>query len=156
MKQIAVIVGLCLMPLLSMAQTASSSIPIDLEADSGYFDQLAGRAVYEGNVKVTQGVATIWAHKITIILKNGAAEQIEADGNSKTLVKFIYKGEKQPITGHGARAVYRVEEKTVTLSGDAEVKQGKDVINGKKLTYNLDKEVINGIRVRMTLQPSEK
>lgn len=138
-----------------MAQD-SSGMPIDLEADSGYFNQLAGRAVYEGNVKVTQGVATIWAHKITITMKNNTAERLEAVGNGKKPVRFKYTGNKQPINGQGNKVVYQVPNKIVTMTGNAKVEQGKDVIKGKTLTYDLSKEIIKGSRVRMTFQPSKK
>ncbi len=58
-------------------------MPIDVVADKGSYDQQAGIAIYEGNVKITQGIATIWADKVTVILKNNTAERIEADGKPK-------------------------------------------------------------------------
>ncbi len=128
----------------------STDMPIDLEADSGTYDQIAGLATYEGNVKVTQGVSTIWADKLTIVLKDNVAQRIEATGNP---VKFKYKGDKQPIDGQGKQALYEVASKTITLTGDAIVKQGIDVVKGTKLTYHLDQEIIQGRRVKMTFQP---
>lgn len=132
------------------ATAKSSTLPIDLVADKGSYDQLAGIAVYEGNVKVTQGVSTIWADKLTIILKNNAAERIEGIGNP---VKFKFVGDKQPVYGEAKQAVYQVVTKKVTLTGDAVVKQGTDVVKGSVLTYNLDSEIIEGSRVKMTFMP---
>lgn len=131
----------------------NSGQAIDLVADKGSYDQQAGIAVYEGNVKVTQGVATFWADKLTIYLKNNAAERIEAIGKP---VKFNYQGEKQPINGEGNNVVYKVLPKVVTLTGNAVVKQGKDTITGKTLTYDLGKETIGGTRVKMTFLPAKK
>ncbi len=131
-------------------QPASSDMPIALEADEGTYDQQAGMAVYKGNVKVTQGVSTIWADKLTIVLKDNAAERIEATGNP---VKFKYAGDKQPITGQGKQAIYDVTDKIITLAGGAVVKQGTDMVKGDRLTYHLDKEIIRGKRVRMTFLP---
>ncbi len=128
----------------------STDMPIDLEADSGTYDQIAGLATYKGNVKVTQGASTIWADKLTIVLKDNVAERIEATGNP---VKFKYAGDKQPIDGQGKQALYEVTSKTITLTGDAIVKQGIDVVKGTKLTYRLDQEIIQGQRVKMTFQP---
>ncbi|PIE39971.1 MAG: lipopolysaccharide transport periplasmic protein LptA [Gammaproteobacteria bacterium] len=136
--------------------TDSSTLPIDVEADTGTYDQLAGLAVYSGNVKVNQGVATIWAHKLTVILKHNTAERLEAEGNSKAPVRFEYKGNKQPIVGKGEKVVYTVVDKIVTLSGNAVVQQGQDIIKGNQLTYNLQKEVIGGSRVKMTFLPGNK
>ncbi len=130
----------------------SSTMPIDVVADKGSYDQQAGFAIYEGNVKITQGVATIWADKVTVILKNNTAERIEADGKP---TKFDYRGEKQPIKGSASHVVYEVLSKTVELSGNAVITQGKDNIKGSRLSYNLDKEVIEGSRVKMTFQPGK-
>lgn len=123
---------------------------IDLVADKGSYDQQKGIAVYEGNVKVTQGVATFWADQLTIYLKNNTAERIEAKGQP---VKFHYQGEKQPIDGEGQTVSYEILPKIVTLSGQAIVKQGQDTIEGNTLTYDLNKETIGGTRVRMTFLP---
>lgn len=136
---------------IGFAQDKTQSI--DLVADKGTYDQQAGVAVYEGNVKVTQGVATFWADKLTIFLKNNTAERIEATGNP---VKFKYLGEKQPINGEGKKVVYHVLPKIVTLTGNAVVTQGKDTIKGKALTYDLAKEIIGGKRVKMTFLPVKK
>ncbi len=141
----------------SGSKANSAGALIDLVADSGFYDQQAGRAVYEGNVRATQGLATIWADKVTITLKNNAADSIEATSkSSKKLVRFEYKGKKQPIKGQGRKALYQVSSKTVTLSGNAKIEQGKDVIKGNKLSYNLTKEVIKGSRVRMSFLPNSK
>lgn len=129
---------------------ASTAMPIDLVADKGTYDQLAGLAVYEGNVKVTQGVSTIWADKLVVVLKDNAAERIEATGKP---VKFQYLGDKQPIYGQAKEALYQVIDKTITLTGEAEVKQGEDIVKGTRLTYHLDAEIIQGQRVKMTFQP---
>ncbi len=128
----------------------STNMPIDLEADSGTYDQIAGLATYTGNVKVTQGVATIWADKLTVVLKDNVAERIEATGKP---VRFKYTGDKQPIEGQGKQALYKITDKTITLTGDAMVKQGIDVVKGTQLIYHLDQEIIQGQRVKMTFSP---
>ncbi len=60
---------------------------------------------------------------------------------------------KQPIKGSAAHVVYEVLSKTVELTGNAVITQGKDSIKGNRLSYNLDKEIIEGSRVKMTFQP---
>ncbi|PID63765.1 MAG: lipopolysaccharide transport periplasmic protein LptA [Gammaproteobacteria bacterium] len=156
MKYLLFATTLALAPALVCAQNKSATMPIDLVADSGFYDQMAGIAVYEGNVRAKQGDATIWAHKITITLKNNAADVIEAIGNKKSLVRFEFKGDKQPIKGQGQKATYQVPKKIVTLSQNAKIEQGKDLIKGNKLTYDLSKEIIRGSRVQMTFLPNKK
>lgn len=139
-------------PIKAAEKSESANMPIDLIADEGTYDQQAGVAIYQGNVKVIQGVSTIWADKMVITLKNNVAHLIEAEGKP---VKFHYKGDKQPINGQGSKMVYEVPKKTVTLTGNAIVKQGKDVVKGEVITYDLTKEVIGGKRVKMTFLPKE-
>lgn len=129
-----------------------SEMPIDLVADKGFYDQQTGIAVYEGNVVVTQADMTIWSDKLTILLKEGAAEHIEAEGAP---VRFEYTGQEELIKGHSKRADYEVATTLVTLTGDAVVIQGEDEVIGDKLTYNLNKETIGGSRIKMTFLPSK-
>lgn len=145
--KIYLLASLCLITVAFAQQDLQA---IDLTADKGSYDQQKGIAVYEGNVKVTQGVATFWADKLTIYLKNNTAERIEAKGEP---VKFHYQGEKQPIDGEGQLVTYDILPQVVTLSGQAIVKQGQDTIQGKVLTYDLTKETIGGTQVRMTFLP---
>ncbi len=135
--------------------TKSTDMPIDLTADKGTFDQKKGIAIYNGNVKVTQGFSTIWADRMVITLKNNVAYLIEATGKKDVPVKFHYKGDKQPINGQGHKMVYKVPQKTVILTGNAVVEQGEDVVKGEVINYDLDKEVIGGKRVQMTFLPKE-
>lgn len=134
----------------------NTNTPIDLVADSGSYDQAKGMAIYEGNVEVNQGNARLVADKLTIILKDNTAERLIAESTGKKLVQFKFAGDKQPIEGEGKKAVYQVAEKIVTLTGDAKVVQGDDVVTGNKLTYDLKKEVIKGSRIRMIFLPNEK
>lgn len=126
--------------------------PIGLVADKGYYDQQTGLAVYEGNVVVTQKEMVIWSDKLTILLTDGAAQHIEAEGD---LVKFEYKGQEKLIKGHAKRVDYEVADKQVTLTGNAMVMQGSDKILGDKLTYNLENKRIGGSRIKMTFSPTK-
>lgn len=132
--------------------TLQPDSPIDLVADKGYYDQQSGIAVYEGNVVVKQAEMTIWSDKLTILVKDGVAEHIEAEGNP---VKFEYTGQGEMIKGRSKRADYEVASTLVTLTTDAVVIQGKDEVIGDKLTYNLSKETIGGSRIKMTFLPKK-
>ncbi len=155
MKKVLLAIGFCLSAFAIQAQDSASQ-PIDLVADSGFYDQMAGVAVYEGNVRAKQGAATIWADKVTITLKNNAADSIVASSQNGKLVRFEYLGDKKPIRGQGQKAVYKVPTKMVELSGNAQIVQGQDVVKGNKLIYDLAKEIIQGSRVRMTFLPGSK
>ncbi|MBS9777470.1 MAG: lipopolysaccharide transport periplasmic protein LptA [Gammaproteobacteria bacterium] len=128
----------------------STTLPIDLIADKASYNQDTGIATYAGNIKVTQGSSTIWADKLTVTIKNNSAEILEASGNP---VKFEYQGKRQPVRGKALKVTYKIADKTITLSGSAEITQGKDKVRGALLAYNLDKETIRGSRVKMTFLP---
>lgn len=133
------------------ATTSNASLPIDIVADSGSYDQQAGIAIYEGNVTISQGVATIHSDRLEIILVNNQVAKMIAIGRPATI---DYQGEKQPIYGEGNTLTYLVTEKTLELTENALVRQGEDEIIGSKLSYELDKEKITGERVKLTLQPA--
>lgn len=129
----------------------NASLPIDIVADSGSYDQQAGIAIYEGNVVISQGVATIHSDRLEIILVDNQVAKMIAIGKPATI---DYQGETQPIYGEGNTLTYLVTEKTLELTDNALVRQGEDEIVGSKLTYQLDKEKITGERVKLTLQPA--
>ncbi len=133
------------------ATTNNASLPIDIVADSGSYDQQAGVAIYEGNVTISQGIATIKSDRLEIILINNQVAKMIATGKPATI---DYKGEKQPIYGEGNTLTYLVSEKKLELTDNALVRQGEDEIIGSKLAYELDKEKITGERVKLTLQPA--
>jgi|GEM_PF-6422973 len=126
---------------------------INLTADIGTYDKSAGVATYKGHVKVTQGLATIWADKLTVYLQNNNAKRIVATGSP---VKFNYLGKRQPIDGQGQNLEYNVLKKLVTLKGEAQITQGTDKVRGSTLNYHLDREIIEGSRVKMTFLPVSK
>lgn len=132
-------------------EQSNASLPIDITADSGSYDQQAGYAIYEGNVIINQGVATIHSDKLEIILVDNQVEKMIATGTPATI---DYQGEKQPIYGEGNTLTYLVTEKTLQLTNNALVRQGKDEITGSKLSYQLDEEKITGERVKLILQPA--
>lgn len=126
-------------------------IPINLTADQGEYDAIAGLATYTGNVNITQGEMNLTGDKVVIHIKEGEVTMIEAWGK---LATFHYAPKNEPpIDGRGQYMKYTIATSTVTINGQAYVKQEKNETSGETLTYNLAKEQVSGKRVNMTLTP---
>lgn len=126
-------------------------IPINLSADQGEYDAIAGRATYTGNVDITQGEMNLKGDKVVIHISEGEVTLIEAWGKLATF-HYVAKNEP-PIDGRGQYMKYTIASSTVEINGQAYVKQEKNETHGDTLTYNLAKEQVSGKRVKMTLTP---
>lgn len=141
------------LPLMLVAQTATNE-PISITADSATSDIAKGLTVFSGNVDITQGVANLKADRVEVKLdENNRAKLLIGKGKP---AKFVYKGKKQPITATANRIEYRVLSETIVMTGNAVVKNGKDVTQGKTISYNLKKELVEIEKVRMTYDPATK
>ena len=137
--------------------------PVNITADKlEYFDK-EQKAVYTGNVAVTQGEATLKCSALTIFLTKaetaGAAnkEGVALAGNSDVSrmeaagpVSIIQKDQ----TGTGDSGLYERAENRVTLSGHARLKQGPNTTTGDRIVYSIieGRAVVEG-NVRSFLVP---
>jgi lipopolysaccharide export system protein LptA len=137
--------------------------PVNISADKlEYFDK-EQKAVYDGNVVVTQGEATLKCLKLTIFLtkqeKTGADEKETAAlaGNTDVSrmeatgpVTIVQKDQ----TGSGDAGVYERAANKVTLSGHAKLQQGPNLTTGDRIIYSIDqgRAVVEG-NVRSFLVP---
>jgi lipopolysaccharide export system protein LptA len=143
--------------------------PIAIEADALEVFDKEQRAIYTGNVVVTQGETVMKAQKMVIFYDKPAdaatqptsgtpdgdtsVRRVEADGNVVILDK------EQIATGdHG---IYEGATDIMTLTGNVALSKGQNVTKGTKLVYNLGTGVANvdaGAtgRVSSTFVPSEK
>jgi lipopolysaccharide export system protein LptA len=148
----------------------NSKDPIAIEADALEVFDKEQRAIYTGNVVVTQGETVMKAQKMVIFYDKPAdgstaqatagtpdgdtsVRRVEADGNVVILDK------EQVATGdHG---VYENATDIMTLTGNVALSKGQNVTKGQKLVYNLGTGVANvdagtSGRVSSTFVPSDK
>jgi len=143
--------------------------PIAIEADALEVFDKEQRAIYTGNVVITQGETVMKAQKMVIFYDkpvdaatqpapdtpdgDTSVRRVEADGNVVILDK------EQIATGdHG---IYEGATDIMTLTGNVALSKGQNVTKGTKLVYNLSTGVANvdaGAtgRVSSTFVPSEK
>lgn len=148
-------ISLCILlwAALPFARAQTSNTPIDLIADQGEYDGTTGIATYTGGVVITQGEMKLTGDKVVVRTQNGKVTSVESWGNVAT---FHYEpGDEPAVDGQGKYMKYNVAEGTVDIEGEAYVKQAQNDTHGDTLSYNLNSEIVNGTRVKMSFLPTE-
>jgi len=132
----AVLLTALALPAVSGAQNTpagrgdASRQPVQYGADSGEYTpdgfSLRGRA------EVTQGSNRLRASAIRGFTANGDLTRIEATGE----VYFVTPDQSMK----GDRAVYTLNDGNVVVTGDVILTQGKSVLTGNRLVYNVRTE----------------
>jgi len=114
----------------SAAQLAASSDePIDITGDAAEFKD--NIAVWTGNVRVVQAEAILTTERLEATLNDdGEFQSIQAIGAVR------YSNGKEAITGE--RADYDDAARTITISENVIVTQGKQVMSAGAVTYWID------------------
>ncbi len=108
---------------------ASSSEPIDITGDTAEFDDNV--AIWSGNVRIVQGEAILTARRIEADLNDeGDFERIRAIGAVR------YSNGKEAIAGE--RAVYDSAARTITMTENVILTQGKQVMSAGSVIYWID------------------
>lgn len=106
-----------------------SDEPVDITSDSAEFQD--NHTVWTGNVRVVQGEAILTAKRIEATLSDGGELQsFTASGSVR------YSNGKEAITGE--RAVYEDAARTITVTENVIVTQGKQIMAAGAVTYWVD------------------
>jgi lipopolysaccharide export system protein LptA len=103
--------------------------PIDLSANDMFADQNTGMVVYTGNVIVHQGEVKLRADKMRAKLVGNNPSHIYADG------RVVIDAPSGVATGDNA--VYDVDPRLITVTGNVVLTKDKNVLRGSKLVVNL-------------------
>ncbi len=162
----------------AVAQLApSSNAPVDITADQLDVQNQKCLAIYTGDAEALQDTSRLRANTINIYNKTlpprhgapaagsgepgssncGQLDRMEADGQ----VYYVTPNE----VVKGDHAVYTVDDKTIVVTGDVVVAQGKNVTAGTRLMINTDTGVatmasnVKGLgkpgRVRTVVYPNQ-
>lgn len=121
-------------PLLGLAHAqliaaGESNEPIDITGDTAEFQD--NNAVWTGNVRVVQGETILTSERLeAVITDEGDFETITAIGSVR------YSNGKEAITGE--RAVFDDAARTIVITDNVIVTQGKQVMSAGKITYWVD------------------
>ena len=118
-----------------------SNQPIDVAADRIEVQDRADRAIFAGNVHVTQGQLTLDTARLTVAYSSGGGIQIRRlDATGGVVVKSPSE------TARGDFAVYDLDRKLITLLGGVRLDRGQSRVMGSRLVIDLNsgRAVIDG------------
>lgn len=113
----------------SAQRIGAGNDPIYVSSDA--FEGTESQGVWTGNVRIVQGKAILVADRVVGDLDgNGGIDVITATGSVR------YSDGEQAIGG--TTGVYQEKARTLTISGNVIVTQGKNVFTANKVIYWLD------------------
>ena len=122
-----------------------SSAPIDVTADRIEVQDRSDRAIFAGNVHVTQAELSLETPRLTVAYSGG-----QGGGTNVQIRRLDAAGGvvvKSPSeTARGDFGIYDLDRKLITLIGNVQLKRENDQVNGARLVIDLDsgRAVVDG------------
>jgi len=123
----------------------NSNAPVDVTADRIEVQDRADRAIFAGNVHVTQAELSLETPRLTVAYSGG-----QGAGNNVQIRRLDAAGGvvvKSPSeTARGDFGIYDLDRKLITLIGNVELNRQNDHVSGARLVIDLDsgRAVIDG------------
>jgi lipopolysaccharide export system protein LptA len=112
---------------------SSDDVPVEINAGSMQADMQAGNLVFKGRVKARQGDRTIYADQMEVkYTQDGKLIKLVAIGNVKVNMGGSFATSDRLIFDNVKRVIH--------LVGNPRLVQGKQIIVGKKMTYDITLE----------------
>ena len=145
----------------------ASSQPIEITADRLEAYDEKKLVLFSGNAVATQGDRVIKAESILLYYKGQGAgkEGWQVVGKTGGLEKIEAKGQVTVTQGDrmvtGEQAVYYEDAQKIVMTGNAVMRQGKNLVQGDKIEVFLNEnrgvvEAAENKRVKATIYPAEK
>lgn len=118
-----------------------SNAPVDVTAQRIEVQERADRAIFAGNVHVTQAGLTLDTERLTVAYTNSGGVQIQRlDASGGVVVRSSSE------TARGNFGIYDLERKLITLIGAVQLDRGESRVTGSRLVIDLDsgRAVIDG------------
>lgn len=123
----------------------NSNAPVDVTADRIEVQDRSDRAIFAGNVHVTQAELSLETPRLTVAYSGG-----QGGGNNVQIRRLDAAGGvivKSPSeTARGDFGIYDLDRKLITLIGNVELNRQNDHVSGARLVIDLDsgRAVIDG------------
>ncbi len=125
-------------------------------------DGIAKRATYQGNVVIQQGSLKVSADELEIDASNGEGNEIFiATGNPARYSQQQEDG--SIVTAQADKIEYHRQTRSLSLNGNAHIKQNSSSVQGESIKFNMELEQIiaqgsdqESGRVITTFQPISK
>jgi len=123
----------------------NSNAPVDVTADRIEVQDRADRAIFAGNVHVTQAELTLDTPRLTVAYSGGqgASSNVQIrrlDAAGGVVVKSPSE------TARGDFGIYDLDRKLITLIGNVQLNREQNRVNGQRLVIDLDsgRAVVDG------------
>ncbi len=126
----------------AVAKSTDMKEPIHVDAartDASIKDQML---VYSGNVSVKQGSLEIKAEKLTVDRSAGYGKEVFIAQGTPAVYSQLLDGDK-PIQASAEEIRYNVADRTLTLTGKAEITQSGSLVQSARIVYDLDKQQLS-------------
>ena len=123
----------------------NSNAPVDVTAERIEVQERADRAIFAGNVHVTQAELTLDTPRLTVAYSGG-----QGAGNNVQIRRLDAAGGvvvKSPSeTAKGDFGVYDLDRKLITLIGNVQLNRDQNQVNGARLVIDLEsgRAVVDG------------
>ena len=154
------------------AAAAEPQQPMQVSADTAEYFNKEGRVLFTGSVVVHQADSTITADTMEVTFdqpppaEGKAASGLGAPANAQRIKMIVARdkvsfrqvdaetGKERYATGD--KGVYDVEKRFVTMTGNPRLWEGKNVIVGEEMQFDLvEKKVVVKGKVNLTLFPED-
>ena len=109
-----------------------TNAPIDLKADRLEVQDRADRAIFTGNVHVSQAGLTLDTERLTVAYSGGGGVQIDRlDAAGGVVVRSPSE------TARGDFGIYDLDKKLITLVGNVQLNRGASRLGGARLVIDL-------------------
>lgn len=111
---------------------------IEIFADSARYAEQEGKAIYQGNVYMTQGSLKLEADRV----------ELEQQHSNLYATGQPARFEQQPaidkpiVKGHANSVLYKQQEGHIELVGNAYLQQGESNIKSDRIVYNVNKQTL--------------
>ena len=122
----------------------NSNAPVDVTADRIEVQDRADRAMFTGNVHVTQAELTLDTQRLTVAYSGG-------QGSANPQIRRLDAAGGVTVhspseTAKGDFGIYDLDRKLITLIGNVQLTRDQNLVNGARLVIDLDsgRAVIDG------------
>ena len=123
----------------------NSNAPVDVTANRIEVQDRADRAIFAGNVHVTQAELTLDTQRLTVAYSGGQGQaggvqirRLDAAGG------VVVHSPSE--TAKGDFGIYDLDHKLITVIGNVQLTRGPNVVNGQRLVINIEsgRAVVDG------------
>lgn len=113
--------------------------PIKIASKYQSADGINKLSIFRENVRISQGSMSINADELQVDAGQGEGREVFiAMGQPASYEQTMEDGSR--IRAEANHIEYRVNERTLTLSGDAQLQQNNSKVSGESILFNMEKE----------------